>query len=826
MSQPDARVVNPAGTFRVVVTKELPGDRWLRRLTAAGCRVEILQGTRALGETEIRAAIGAHADAVIGQLTEPWTASLLERLSQAGGRIYSQFAVGHDNVDVEAATRLGLPVGNTPGVLTETTAEMTVALTFAAARRVAEGDRMMRAGGYHGWLPDLLLGSLLSRGTVGIVGAGRIGTAYARMMVEGHKMDLVYYDVRANDELERYVTDYAAFLEKRGEAAVSCRRAANLHELLGVADVVSIHAALTAETRHLIGAPELAAMKDDAILVNASRGPLVDEAALVEHCRTHPRFRAGLDVFEREPAMQPGLAELDNVVVVPHLGSATTWTREGMATLAAANVAAILLRLAGVAGGGRRERRRPLPRRRGTAACGAQHRERRRAGARAMERLSRDLLLDLFSAAVAAADPALLLPGRLPQPPAGRTLVVGAGKAAAAMARAVEREWDGPLEGLVVTRYGHAVPCERIEVVEAAHPVPDAAGRAAAGRILALARGLSADDLLVCLISGGGSALLALPADGVSLEDKRAVNAALLRSGATIAEMNCVRKHLSAVKGGRLAAAAHPARVVTYLISDVPGDDPSVIASGPTVPDPTTFADALAVLERYGIDEPPAAIDHLRAGAAETPKPGDPAFGRDEVVTLATAADALEAAAAAPAPPASTRSSSATTSRARPATSADCTPRSPWAAPTAASAPSSPCERRRPRGAAHLPGSVLTPPQRPFVLLSGGETTVTVLGDGRGGRNAEYALGLALGLDGRPGISAVAGDTDGIDGTEDNAGAVVTPDTLARARAAGLDPVAALAANDAYGLFAALGDLVVTGPTLTNVNDFRAILVE
>jgi hydroxypyruvate reductase len=440
--------------------------------------------------------------------------------------------------------------------------------------------------------------------------------------------------------------------------------------------------------------------------------------------------------------------------------------------------------------------------------------------------MRRELLLELFDAAVAAADPARLLHDRLPQAPPGRTMVVGAGKAAAAMARAVEREWRGPLGGLVVTRYGHAVTCERIDVVEAAHPVPDTAGRAAAGRILALARSLAEDDLLICLVSGGGSALLALPADGVSLEDKRAVNAALLRSGAAVDEMNCVRKHLSAVKGGRLAAAAHPARVVTYLISDVPGDDPSVVASGPTVPDPTTFAEAVAVLERYGIDGPPAAVDHLRAGAAETPKPGDPAFCRDEVVTLATADDALAAAArrahAAGLDPLILGGDLEGEARdlggrhaALALGCADGGERALIALREAAA-----------RGGAHLPGGVLTPPQRPCVLLSGGETTVTVLRDGRGGRNAEYALGLALGLDGHPRISAIAGDTDGIDGTEDNAGAVVTPDTLFRAREAGLDPVAALAANNAYGLFAALGDLVVTGPTLTNVNDFRAILVE
>jgi hydroxypyruvate reductase 1 len=335
-------LVNPAGSRRVLVTRELPGARWLQLLTAADCRVEIAQGEDILTAEEIRAACGERIDAVIGQLTESWSAEALGALKAAGALIYSQYAVGYDNVDVAAATRLGLPVGNTPGVLTETTAEMAVALTFAAARRIAEGDRLMRAGAYHGWLPTTLLGSLLYRGSLGLVGAGRIGAAYARMLVEGHKMDLVYYDVRPNAELERYVADYAAFLAARGEAPVTCRRAEALEELLSACDVVSIHAALSAETHHLIGAPELAAMKEEAVLVNASRGPLVDEAALVAHCRAHPRFRAGLDVYEREPAMAPGLAELDNVVLVPHLGSATTWTREGMATLAAANAAAIL----------------------------------------------------------------------------------------------------------------------------------------------------------------------------------------------------------------------------------------------------------------------------------------------------------------------------------------------------------------------------------------------------------------------------------------------------------------------------------------------------
>ena len=457
---------------------------------------------------------------------------------------------------------------------------------------------------------------------------------------------------------------------------------------------------------------------------------------------------------------------------------------------------------------------------------------------------SRAFLASLFDAAVAAADPAWLLPGRLPPPAAGRTAVVGAGKAAAAMAAAVEREWNGPLEGLVVTRYGHGVPCSLIEVVEAAHPVPDAAGFEAAGRILALAQSLSADDLLVCLISGGGSALLALPAPGVTLEDKQSVNRALLRSGATITEMNCVRKHLSAIKGGRLAAAAHPARVVTYLISDVPGDDPSVIASGPTVPDASTFAEALEVLARYGITGPAAVLAHLRAGAAagarsdegslepapggapaETPKPTDPAFANDEVVMLATATDALAAAAGCARAAGVTplilgddlQGEARELGGAHAALAIACARGGETALVALREAVA--------RGAAHLADPVFFVPQAPVVLLSGGETTVTVSGTGRGGRCTEYLLSLALALDGHPAISALAADTDGIDGSEDNAGALVTPDTLLRARQAGRDPIAALAANDAYGLFAALGDLVVTGPTRTNVNDFRAVLV-
>ncbi len=419
-----------------------------------------------------------------------------------------------------------------------------------------------------------------------------------------------------------------------------------------------------------------------------------------------------------------------------------------------------------------------------------------------MTRDARGLLRRMFDAALAAADPARCVAPCLPEPPPGRTVVVGAGKAAAAMARAVEDAWPGPLSGLVVTRYGHGVPCRWIEVVEAAHPVPDAAGEQAARRILELVAGLGPDDLALCLISGGGSALLALGAGDVTLADKQAVNRALLKSGAGITEMNCVRKHLSAIKGGRLAAAAAPARIVSLLISDVPGDDPSVIASGPTVPDPTSFADARAVLAKYGISPPPAVAARLDAAADETPKPGDPRLAGARTIVVARPQESLEAAA-------------------RVARESGVTP-----VILGDSIEGEACEVAQVMaGIARQVARHGQPAGAPAVLLSGGETTVTVRGSGRGGRNAEFLLALAVALDGAPGIHAIAGDTDGIDGTEDNAGCRLGPDSLARARALGIDPKARLADNDGYGFFAALDDLVVTGPTRTNVNDFRAILV-
>jgi hydroxypyruvate reductase len=416
----------------------------------------------------------------------------------------------------------------------------------------------------------------------------------------------------------------------------------------------------------------------------------------------------------------------------------------------------------------------------------------------------RTLLRAMFDAAVAAADPLVCLPPHLPRErPRGRTVVVGAGKAAAAMAQAVERHWDGPLAGLVVTRYGHALPTAHIEVVEAAHPVPDASGMRAAERILELATGLGADDLLLCLVSGGGSALLSLPAPGITLADQQAVGAALLRSGADIGEMNCVRKHLSRINGGRLALAAAPAQVLSLLISDVPGDDPGVIASGPTVPDPTTAEEALAVLERYAIAAPPAVIAHLLGGRAESPKPGTPAFERCTTVLIARPQGSLEAAAAV-------------------ARAAGYTPLILGDALEGEA-----------REVAKVHAAIARQVQRhaqpappPCALISGGETTVTVRGAGRGGRNAEFLLALALALRGAPGIHALAADTDGIDGSEASAGAVLAPDTWTRARSAGLSAAARLADNDAWTVFDRLGDLLVTGPTHTNVNDLRAILVD
>jgi glycerate 2-kinase len=416
---------------------------------------------------------------------------------------------------------------------------------------------------------------------------------------------------------------------------------------------------------------------------------------------------------------------------------------------------------------------------------------------------ARRLLRSLFDAAIAAADPRKVLPPHLPSPPRGRTVVVGAGKSAALMAQVTEAHYQAPLSGVVVTRYGHAVPTQHIEVIEASHPVPDAAGEAGARKILAAVQGLTEDDLVIALISGGGSALMALAAPGLTLADKQAVNRALLASGANISEMNAVRKHLSAIKGGRLAAAAFPARVVTLAISDVPGDDLSVIASGPTVPDATSFADAAGIIARRGIALPPAVAAHLAAAAEETPKPGDARLARNTATLITRPLQALEAAA-----------SMARAAGVTPLILSD-----------------------RLEGEAREVGIMLAgmalsarahghPVPAPCVLLSGGETTVTVTGKaGRGGRNTETLLALAVGLGGARNIWALAGDTDGIDGTEQAAGALIAPDTLARAEARHLDAKAMLAGHDSCTLFAALDDLVVTGPTLTNVNDFRAILV-
>jgi len=342
MEQKKWETHNPSGSKRVVVTKKLPGSRWLETLIKAGCRVELCTSDDVLSVEEIKAAIGAQCEAVLGQLTEDWGDELFAALKAAGGKAYSNVAVGYNNVDVAAATRHGIPVGNTPGVLTETTAQMAVTLTFAAARRTGEAERFLRAGKYKGWLMTLFLGELLWRKTVGVIGAGRIGATYARMMVEGHKMNLIYHDIYPNQDLEDYIAAYADFLKSRGEEPVTCKRAAAVEDVLREADCVSVHTVLDESTHHLINSASLALMKENAILVNTSRGPVVDEAALVAHCQKHPNFRAGLDVFEDEPEMKPGLVELDNVLIVPHIASATRWTREGMASLAAGNVAGIL----------------------------------------------------------------------------------------------------------------------------------------------------------------------------------------------------------------------------------------------------------------------------------------------------------------------------------------------------------------------------------------------------------------------------------------------------------------------------------------------------
>ena len=413
-----------------------------------------------------------------------------------------------------------------------------------------------------------------------------------------------------------------------------------------------------------------------------------------------------------------------------------------------------------------------------------------------------ELLKAMFKAGVDAALPSLCVPPHLPSHPKGRTVIIGAGKASGAMAKALEDAWDGPLDGVVVTRYGYRLPTERLEVVEAAHPVPDAAGREAARRIFKAVQGLTEDDLVLALISGGGSALLAAPAEGISLEDKQAVNKALLASGATISEMNTVRKHLSAIKGGRLARAAYPAKVVALMISDVPGDDASIIASGPTVPDPSTNADAIAIVEKYGIDLPPAVRQVLET-IEETPKSGDKCFDKVENVMIATPQASLEAAAAV------ARDAGVT-----PVILGDSIEGESRDVGLVHAGIARQCAMR---------GQPIEPP---CVLISGGETTITLKGDGKGGPNTEFLLALAIALDGMENIYALAGDTDGVDGSEDNAGALIYPNTLQRAEAAGINAKAMLANNDPYTFFKGIGDLLETGPTMTNVNDLRLVYIE
>ena len=415
----------------------------------------------------------------------------------------------------------------------------------------------------------------------------------------------------------------------------------------------------------------------------------------------------------------------------------------------------------------------------------------------------RALLRAMFDAAVAASQPSRHISRYLPPAPKGRFIVIGAGKASAAMAQAVEAHWQGPIEGLVVTRYGYAVPCRHVEIVEAAHPVPDAAGEEAARRLVQLVSGLTEDDLVLCLISGGGSALLPMGLPGLTLADEQELNAALLRSGASIGEMNCVRRHLSAIKGGRLAAACHPAKVVNLLLSDVPGDNTIDIASGPTVGDPTTCQQALDILKRYGIAVPPAALALLETGAAETIKPGDPRLQRVETHFVATPQMALEAAAQV------ARAAGIATHILGDAIEGEA--------------------RELGKAMAGIARQVALrgqPFAGPCVLLSGGETTVTLRGQGRGGRNVEFLLSLGVALEGQPGVHALACDTDGVDGMEEIAGALLGPDSLQRAWRKGLRPRQMLDDNDAHSFFQALGDAIVTGPTLTNVNDFRAIYVE
>lgn len=793
---------------RVFVTRQIP-DEGLEILNDYGADVTVFQTEEDAGVTheELLQGVREGCDVLLSLLTEPVDREVLA--ANEGLLGVAQMAVGYNNIDVEAATEFGIPVTNTPGILTETTADCTWALLLASARRVVAAHNYMTEGWYNLWGPNLFLGEDVGPGgadrskVLGIIGYGRIGEAVAKRAM-GFDMTVLAFDPYGKDRVLQ--SKYATWAE--------------FDEILERGDFVTLHVALTDETRHLIGAPELERMKPTAHLINAARGPVIDEKALVTALEEGWIAGAGLDVYEDEPEMAEGLAECTNAVLLPHIASASSDTRGLMATMAANNAIAHLRveRAPNVVNPEvyeteayqRRTKNRvvvepaptPAPVSEEAVASGWDARLRRDASA-------------ILEAGVAAVEPQRLVREYLEVIDLGLTEegkfeVVAVGKACAAMARgAAEVLEDEITSGLVLgpPGTGSGAP-EGFTVFEGGHPLPDEAGLEGAEAIHHVARGLVEGDCLLLLLSGGSSALLTLPPEAVGLDEVCTVTETLMQAGASIEELNTVRKHLDQIKGGRLAEATAPARVVAMVLSDVVGDPLHVIGSGPVSPDPTTFADAVAVLERYGgIESAPFGVRaYLQAGidgrAPESQKPEDPCFGFVESVVIGNNQVAAEAARAA-------------------AESLG------YAAELLTTAQTG--EARVVGGEFAALGRAIQAGEHdvraPACIVVAGETTVTVKGSGRGGRNQELVLAAAVELDGTERILIASMGTDGIDGPTPAAGAVSDGRTAARAKALGIDLVASLAENDAYHVFAPLDDLIVTGPTGTNVMDLMLVLV-